>query len=105
MSNTATEQVIDPCFHCGLSTAFGSGKFVNRIGYEHGWSCAECAGYECMVCEKQIYLDTDVSDEAEWGHYHTWCLAPEKWDECSREWFAELSPEEQKHITTKPKEA
>ena len=32
----------DPCVHCGKSTAFGSGRFVDRIGYDEGWACAEC---------------------------------------------------------------
>lgn len=32
----------DPCVHCGKSTAFGSGRFVDRIGYDDGWACAEC---------------------------------------------------------------
>ena len=35
--------IIDPCVHCGESTAFGYGKFVNRLGWDDGWSCAECA--------------------------------------------------------------
>lgn len=95
-------KVIDPCFHCGQSTAFGSGKFVNRIGYDSGWACAECSGYECDKCDQQIYLDTDVSDEFEWGHYHTWCLAPEKWDWASKEWYDGLTTEEQQHLTTAP---
>ena len=95
-------EVIDPCFHCGQSTAWGSGRFVNRIGYESGWSCAECAGYECDSCDQTIYLDTDVSDEFEFGHYHTWCRDPQKWDECSREWYEGLSPAEQLALITPP---
>lgn len=97
-----TSDIIDPCFHCGQSTAWGSGNFVNRIGYDSGWSCAQCAGYECLVCDQTIYLDTDVSDEEEWGHYHTWCLDPQKWDEGSREWYAELDAAEQLALVTPP---
>ena len=98
------DPVIDPCFHCNESTAFGSGKFVNRIGYDDGWACAECSGYECDKCDKVIYLDTDVSDEHEWGHYHTWCLTPDKWDECSREWLFSLPLYEQVTVLTAPQE-
>tara|TARA_A100001035_G_scaffold110287_1_gene86421 strand:- start:11645 stop:11821 length:177 start_codon:yes stop_codon:yes gene_type:complete len=35
-------EIKDPCVHCGKSTAFGSGRFVDRIGYDDGWACAEC---------------------------------------------------------------
>ena len=85
---------IDPCVHCGDSTAFGFGKFVNRIGYDDGWACAECMAYECDVCDKPVDMETYVSDEFEWGHYHPHCLAPEKWDEASREFFADLTDDE-----------
>jgi hypothetical protein len=67
-------EVIDPCAWCGESTAFGFGKFVNRIGVDDGWGCAECAGFECDICQKQIYLDEDITDKEEWGHYHPTCL-------------------------------
>ena len=44
-------------------TAFGHGKFVNRIPCDDGWGCAECSGYECDRCDKQIYLDCDVTPD------------------------------------------
>ena len=48
------------CVYCGESTAFGSGKFVNRLPVDEGWGCAECSGFECDRCDTQIYLDDDV---------------------------------------------
>lgn len=74
------QQVIDPCAHCGKSTAFGYGKFVNRIGYDDGWACAECSGYECNSCGKDIYLDEEVRDK-DLLDYHPECLAEELWHE------------------------
>jgi hypothetical protein len=65
--------VIDPCHYCGESTAFGSGKFVNRLPVEDGWGCAECSGFACDKCYKQIYLDTDVRDKDGY-FYHATCL-------------------------------
>lgn len=74
--------VVDPCVYCGRSTAFGSGNglFVNRIGVDDGWGCAECAGYECDECGEQIYLDceirveyTDAEGEYHYGNYHDEC--------------------------------
>ena len=50
---------IDPCVHCGESTAFGYGKFVNRLGWDAGWSCAECASLDCDICDEKITLDED----------------------------------------------
>ena len=74
--------IIDPCFHCGESTAFGYGKFVNRLGWIEddfdGWACAECAGYECRVCEKQIYLDEDRRWNDDLSHCHEECLSKEQ---------------------------
>lgn len=32
----------DACVYCGRSTAFGSGRFVNRIPADDGWMCEEC---------------------------------------------------------------
>ena len=74
----ATKEAIDPCVHCKKSTAFGFGKFVNRLGWDDGWACAECAGYECDICDKQIYLDADITDTSENGHYHPECLPVER---------------------------
>jgi hypothetical protein len=82
------------CVWCGVDTSAGSGHWVNRLGvgttgdtvfwlptelrqqsvHVTGWSCAECAGYECEICEKQIPLDEDVTDLQELGHYHYECL-------------------------------
>lgn len=70
-------KVIDPCYYCGKSTAFGSGRFVNRLPVEDGWGCAECSGFCCDACDKQIYLDCDVRD-AEGYFYHATCLPVEK---------------------------
>lgn len=84
--------ITDNCVYCGESTAFGAkredgsliGKFVNRIPVDNGewdgWGCAECSGFECDECEKQIYLDhetrVEFMDEAgkyHYGNYHTEC--------------------------------
>jgi hypothetical protein len=69
--------VIDPCYYCGESTAFGFGRFVNRLPVENGWGCAECSGFACDECDKQIYLDADVRDENGY-FYHANCLPAEK---------------------------
>ena len=68
-------KTIEPCVHCKESTAFGQGKFVNRIPSDDGYACAECAGFECDECGKQIYLDTEVSVEntGECFKYHAEC--------------------------------
>tara|TARA_B110000459_G_scaffold13591_1_gene13336 strand:- start:322 stop:612 length:291 start_codon:yes stop_codon:yes gene_type:complete len=69
-------KTIDPCEICGDSTAWGSGNFVNRLGWDEGWACAKCAGYECDACDKDIYLDEDHDIDGE-GHYHFTCLPVE----------------------------
>lgn len=66
--------ILDPCFYCNKSTAFGSGRFVNRLPVEDGWGCAECSGFVCDKCDKQIYLDEDVYDSERNGFYHEACL-------------------------------
>ena len=53
-------EVDDPCIYCGKSTAFGSGRFVNRLASDVGWGCAECSGYPCDRCGIQMYLDCEV---------------------------------------------
>jgi len=53
----------DKCVHCGDSTAFGSGKFVNRIGHGDGWACAECMSEDCERCGATICLDEDVTPD------------------------------------------
>ena len=68
------------CVHCGEDTAFGSGRFVNRIPadadyeaqddkgniifaegeYRDGYSCAECMARPCDRCDELIPLDEDI---------------------------------------------
>ena len=78
----------DPCLDCktptlGIMTmADGStvGIGINRLSYDDGWRCGECAGYQCDACGKQIYLDTELIIETEdYGNefYHSECLTPE----------------------------
>lgn len=90
------------CVYCGESTEFGAvrsdgtliGKFVNRIpvdtGDIDGWGCAECSGFECDECEKQIYLDTEVRVEFvdedgkyHYGNYHHDCYDEKKHGEAN----------------------
>lgn len=82
--------IVDPCVQCGRSTAFGSGNglFVNRIGADEGWMCAECAGYECDECGEVIGLDEEIRVEYEdengyhYGNYHEDCYDREKHGVC-----------------------
>ena len=78
----------DPCIDCGnptlgiMTMADGStvGIGINRLSYDDGWRCGECAGFECDACEKNIYLDEDITiDMGENGNnrYHYDCLTPE----------------------------
>ena len=85
----------DLCVYCGESTAFGSGRFVNRIsaictlgmadesvraqfpdapsGEEvTGYACPECMEIECDACGEPIALDYDyrVNDCV----YHLECI-------------------------------
>lgn len=50
---TLITDIGDLCTECHQSTAFGSGRFVNRIpsdnGVEQGWMCEEC---QCLECER-----------------------------------------------------
>lgn len=50
----------DDCQLCGESTSPGSGKWVNRLGFDEGWACAECLSMECDRCEEMIALDEDM---------------------------------------------
>lgn len=78
----------DPCLDCGKPTlgvmtmADGStvGIGINRLSYDEGWRCGECAGYECEECGENIYLDEDISIETEQygtNKYHEECLTTE----------------------------
>ena len=65
----------DYCVECLQSTAFGSGRFVNRIpadrdiedeegnylGVRDGWLCPECNFWECDRCDEKIYCDEDIT--------------------------------------------
>lgn len=81
------------CVYCGESTDFGAtrsdgtliGKFVNRIPVDDGWGCAECSGYGCDECGKQIYLDHEVrvdfiddDERYHYGNYHHDCYDEKK---------------------------
>lgn len=78
----------DPCLDCGTPTlgvmTLGDGSTVgigiDRLSYDEGWRCGECAGYECDGCGKNIYLDMDITVVNENGFndkYHEKCLTPE----------------------------
>ena len=57
------------------STAFGNGRFVNRIpadrdvedeegnylGSRDGYLCPECNFFECDRCDEKIYCDEDIT--------------------------------------------
>jgi hypothetical protein len=50
--------IIDQCNHCGESTAFGSGRFVNRVPAESTekypdseWCCYECDQLTTDECD------------------------------------------------------
>ena len=93
------------CVECLQSTAFGTGRFVNRIsadrdvyneegkviGQRFGWLCAECNFTECDRCDEKIYCDEDFTpydvyrpdefvDEFDDGAYrvHYECLTKEE---------------------------
>ena len=68
-----TGDIGDYCVECLQSTAFGTGRFVNRIsadrdvedeqgnylGRRDGWLCPECNFWECDRCgEKFIVMRT-----------------------------------------------
>ena len=95
----------DYCVDCLQSTAFGSGRFVNRIpadrdvedekgnylGRRDGYLCPECNFTECDRCNEKIYCDEDFTpydvyrpdefvDEFDDGAYrvHYECLTKEE---------------------------
>jgi len=56
-----SKDVVYRCVHCGEDTSFGSGRFVNRIPADDGYSCAECMAIECDRCDEPIPLDEDIT--------------------------------------------
>ena len=48
----------EDCIECGHSTAFGSGRFVNRLpadnGERDGWLCPECLAETCETCGEEV---------------------------------------------------
>jgi len=70
------------CVECLQSTAFGSGRFVNRIpadrdvedeegnhlGRRDGWLCPECNFTECDRCDEKIYCDEDITCQDVYGY-------------------------------------
>jgi len=52
--------VSDTCIDCGDDTAWGSGKYVNRVPADDGYLCADCQLLECDLCEETIELDCDI---------------------------------------------
>ena len=104
----------DYCVDCLQSTAFGTGRFVNRIpadrdvedeegnylGVRDGWLCPECNFWECDRCDEKIYCDEDITADMVYGddtkrefsdgayRVHEECLTKEekeKFDEVCRE--------------------
>jgi len=70
-----TGDIGDYCVECLQSTAFGTGRFVNRIsadrdvedekgewiGQRSGYLCPECNWFECDRCDEKIYDDEDCT--------------------------------------------
>ena len=71
----------DYCVDCLQSTAFGTGRFVNRIpadrdvedeegnylGSRDGYLCPECNFWECDRCDEKIYCDEDITARDVYG--------------------------------------
>ena len=71
----------DYCVDCLQSTAFGTGRFVNRIpadrdvedeegnylGERIGYLCPECNFWECDRCDEKIYCDEDITARDVYG--------------------------------------
>ena len=65
-----TGDIGDYCVECLQSTAFGTGRFVNRIsadrdvidekgnylGRRDGWLCPECNWFECDRCDEKFMM-------------------------------------------------
>ena len=104
----------DYCVDCLQSTAFGTGRFVNRIpadrdvedeegnylGSRDGYLCPECNFWECDRCDEKIYCDEDITVDMVYGddtkrefsdgayRVHEECLTKEekeKFDEVCKE--------------------
>ena len=45
-------EIVDPCTQCGLSTEFGSGRYVNRIVSDDSYMCEDCQMIVCDYCNK-----------------------------------------------------
>lgn len=100
--------VADRCVYCDEDTAFGSGKFVNRIPadtfceerkqYRDGYACADCMSRECDRCEMPIEFDCDISPYDVYGedaptlfsdgsfNVCADCLTPEEAERWRKEW-------------------
>lgn len=50
----------DTCIDCGASTAWGSGKYVNRVPADGGYLCADCMSFECDRCNVLIDMDCEI---------------------------------------------
>ena len=49
------------CVECSVSTAPGSGLFVNRTETGNGWLCADCMWPEvCHLCEDKAPMDDEI---------------------------------------------
>jgi hypothetical protein len=106
------------CPWCGDDTAWGSGKFVNRLStytdaeavdwlteeeraayrFVDTYACAECIAVDCEKCNKPIELDNDIYDKDETGKYHPECLPLSKWSREDLELFDEWDLEEQQEL-------
>ena len=77
-----TGDIGDYCVECLQSTAFGTGRFVNRIsadrdvydgdkhiGYREGWLCSDCNWHECDRCDEKIYCDEDCTPYDVYGDH------------------------------------
>jgi len=56
----------DYCVECLQSTAFGTGRFVNRIPADRDVE-DECNFWECDRCDKKIYYDEDITADMVYG--------------------------------------
>ena len=96
----------DRCVHCGKSTAFGSGRFVNRIPadaddeaeddngkiifvegwYRKGYACVECMSWDCDRCGELTFEYNFIAAKDNKGNYYSEhvcsdCTTEEEWKE------------------------